>query len=193
MAALRDNRSYGLSCGRVSDGSKVSVFHVKLTDSALRAFENYRASQVSGAGPVRPSGRGPASRASFPASGPGGAGSGVRGAVCGAPWPAWRRESCFFSALGGDTGGRFGPAEGFELWCLVRGAFVWHLVRGRFVWHLEASGAFPCPPGTELFTSPGEGCGVGTSPAGTLEGWVSGTPLSGCLWGSVPFVCGGSL
>ena len=56
MAALRENRSYGLSCGRVSDGSKVSVFHVKLTDSALRAFENYRASQVSGAGPVRPSG-----------------------------------------------------------------------------------------------------------------------------------------
>ncbi|XP_035888492.1 RNA polymerase II elongation factor ELL [Phyllostomus discolor] len=47
MAALRENRSYGLSCGRVSDGSKVSVFHVKLTDSALRAFENYRASQDS--------------------------------------------------------------------------------------------------------------------------------------------------
>lgn len=48
MAALKEDRSYGLSCGRVSDGSKVSVFHVKLTDSALRAFETYRASQVSG-------------------------------------------------------------------------------------------------------------------------------------------------
>lgn len=50
MAALKEARSYGLSCGRVSDGSKVSVFHVKLTDSALRAFENYRVCQVSGAG-----------------------------------------------------------------------------------------------------------------------------------------------
>ncbi|XP_003796615.1 RNA polymerase II elongation factor ELL [Otolemur garnettii] len=47
MAALKEARSYGLSCGRVSDGSKVSVFHVKLTDSALRAFENYRANQDS--------------------------------------------------------------------------------------------------------------------------------------------------
>ncbi|XP_007461121.1 PREDICTED: RNA polymerase II elongation factor ELL [Lipotes vexillifer] len=47
MAALKEARSYGLSCGRVSDGSKVSVFHVKLTDSALRAFESYRANQDS--------------------------------------------------------------------------------------------------------------------------------------------------
>ncbi|XP_004688665.1 PREDICTED: RNA polymerase II elongation factor ELL [Condylura cristata] len=47
MAALKEARSYGLSCGRVSDGSRVSVFHVKLTDSALRAFESYRASQDS--------------------------------------------------------------------------------------------------------------------------------------------------
>jgi RNA polymerase II elongation factor ELL len=31
----------------VSDGSKVSVFHVKLTDSALKAFESYRADQDS--------------------------------------------------------------------------------------------------------------------------------------------------
>uniref|UniRef100_A0A8I6B390 Elongation factor for RNA polymerase II n=1 Tax=Rattus norvegicus TaxID=10116 RepID=A0A8I6B390_RAT len=47
MAALKEARSYGLSCGRVSDGSRVSVFHVKLTDSALKAFESYRAHQVS--------------------------------------------------------------------------------------------------------------------------------------------------
>ncbi|XP_062034842.1 RNA polymerase II elongation factor ELL [Lepus europaeus] len=47
MAALKEARSYGLSCGRVSDGSRVSVFHVKLTDSALKAFESYRASQDS--------------------------------------------------------------------------------------------------------------------------------------------------
>ncbi|XP_077128047.1 RNA polymerase II elongation factor ELL isoform X2 [Ranitomeya variabilis] len=43
MAALQEERSYGLSCGRV--GGRVSVFHVKLTDSALRAFESYRNSQ----------------------------------------------------------------------------------------------------------------------------------------------------
>uniref|UniRef100_A0A8C5KM55 Elongation factor RNA polymerase II n=1 Tax=Jaculus jaculus TaxID=51337 RepID=A0A8C5KM55_JACJA len=47
MAALKEARSYGLSCGRVSDGSRVSVFHVKLTDSALKAFESYRANQDS--------------------------------------------------------------------------------------------------------------------------------------------------
>ncbi|XP_006876369.1 PREDICTED: RNA polymerase II elongation factor ELL [Chrysochloris asiatica] len=47
MAALKEARSYGLSCGRLDDGSRVSVFHVKLTDSALRAFESYRASQDS--------------------------------------------------------------------------------------------------------------------------------------------------
>ncbi|XP_055474778.1 RNA polymerase II elongation factor ELL [Psammomys obesus] len=47
MAALKEDRSYGLSCGRVSDGSKVSVFHVKLTDSALKAFESYRDHQDS--------------------------------------------------------------------------------------------------------------------------------------------------
>lgn len=44
MVALKDARSYG--CGHVSDGSRVS-FHVKLTDSALKAFESYRAHQVS--------------------------------------------------------------------------------------------------------------------------------------------------
>ncbi|XP_040273571.1 RNA polymerase II elongation factor ELL [Bufo bufo] len=45
MAALQEERSYGLSCGRV--GGRVSVFHVKLTDSALRAFESYQKSQDS--------------------------------------------------------------------------------------------------------------------------------------------------
>ncbi|KAM5194091.1 RNA polymerase II elongation factor ELL isoform 2-T2 [Mantella aurantiaca] len=40
MAALKEERSYGLSCGRV--GGRVSVYHVKLTDSALRAFESYQ-------------------------------------------------------------------------------------------------------------------------------------------------------
>ncbi|KAM4810018.1 RNA polymerase II elongation factor ELL [Rhinophrynus dorsalis] len=45
MAALQEERSYGLSCGTVS--GRVSVFHVKLTDSALRAFESYQSSRDS--------------------------------------------------------------------------------------------------------------------------------------------------
>lgn len=49
MAALKEDRCYGLSCGRVSNGGRVSVLHVKLTDSALRALEGYRAGgKVSG-------------------------------------------------------------------------------------------------------------------------------------------------
>lgn len=47
MAALKEEQCYGLSCGRVSNGSNVSVFHVKLTDSALKAFEGYQSSKVS--------------------------------------------------------------------------------------------------------------------------------------------------
>ncbi|MBN3275057.1 ELL factor, partial [Polyodon spathula] len=47
MAALQEERSYGLSCGRLGNGSSVSVFHVKLTDSALRAFEGYQNSKSS--------------------------------------------------------------------------------------------------------------------------------------------------
>ncbi|XP_034293529.1 RNA polymerase II elongation factor ELL [Pantherophis guttatus] len=41
MAALAE-RGYALSCGRLGRGTRVSVFHVKLTDSALRAFEAYQ-------------------------------------------------------------------------------------------------------------------------------------------------------
>ncbi|CAG10343.1 unnamed protein product [Tetraodon nigroviridis] len=41
MAALRENRSYGLS-GRLSRGRNLSVFHVKLTDSAARAIDGFR-------------------------------------------------------------------------------------------------------------------------------------------------------
>jgi hypothetical protein len=48
MAALKEEQCYGLSCGRVSNGSNVSVFHVKLTDSALRAFEGYQGTKVNG-------------------------------------------------------------------------------------------------------------------------------------------------
>ncbi|NP_956001.1 RNA polymerase II elongation factor ELL [Danio rerio] len=45
MAALKEEQCYGLSCGRVSNGSKISVYHVKLTDSALRAFEDYQSNK----------------------------------------------------------------------------------------------------------------------------------------------------
>ncbi|XP_047014203.1 RNA polymerase II elongation factor ELL isoform X2 [Ictalurus punctatus] len=45
MAALKEEQCYGLSCGRVSNGSNISVFHVKLTDSALRALEDYQSSK----------------------------------------------------------------------------------------------------------------------------------------------------
>ncbi|XP_043909781.1 RNA polymerase II elongation factor ELL [Protopterus annectens] len=41
MATLKEKCGYGLSCGRLIRGSNVSVFHVKLTDSALRALEDY--------------------------------------------------------------------------------------------------------------------------------------------------------
>ncbi|KAK9519084.1 hypothetical protein VZT92_021836 [Zoarces viviparus] len=52
MAALKEEQCYGLSCGRVSNGSNVSVFHVKLTDSALRAFEGYQGSKVLSSRPL---------------------------------------------------------------------------------------------------------------------------------------------
>ncbi|XP_007233324.3 RNA polymerase II elongation factor ELL [Astyanax mexicanus] len=52
MAALKEEQCYGLSCGRVSNGSNVSVFHVKLTDSALRAFEDYQSSKGVSAQPL---------------------------------------------------------------------------------------------------------------------------------------------
>ena len=50
MAALQAERGYGLSCGRLGRGTRVSVFHVKLTESALRAFESYQACKVRGGG-----------------------------------------------------------------------------------------------------------------------------------------------
>ncbi|XP_056302008.1 RNA polymerase II elongation factor ELL2 isoform X1 [Danio aesculapii] len=40
MAALCEDGTYGLNCGRKSD--KISVLHVKLTESAFKALENYQ-------------------------------------------------------------------------------------------------------------------------------------------------------
>ncbi|XP_038129469.1 RNA polymerase II elongation factor ELL-like [Cyprinodon tularosa] len=41
MSALREQRCYGLSSGKLNPGSNVSVFHVKLTDSAARAIGSF--------------------------------------------------------------------------------------------------------------------------------------------------------
>uniref|UniRef100_A0A672IXT2 Elongation factor RNA polymerase II n=1 Tax=Salarias fasciatus TaxID=181472 RepID=A0A672IXT2_SALFA len=46
MAALQEEQCYQLSCGRVKSGSNVSLLHVKLTDSALRAFEGLHGGKV---------------------------------------------------------------------------------------------------------------------------------------------------
>uniref|UniRef100_A0A672IV51 Elongation factor RNA polymerase II n=1 Tax=Salarias fasciatus TaxID=181472 RepID=A0A672IV51_SALFA len=48
MAALQEEQCYQLSCGRVKSGSNVSLLHVKLTDSALRAFEGLHGGKVNG-------------------------------------------------------------------------------------------------------------------------------------------------
>ncbi|XP_008290093.1 RNA polymerase II elongation factor ELL-like [Stegastes partitus] len=42
MSALKERQSYGLSSGRLSAGGNVSVFHVKLTDSAARAIGSFQ-------------------------------------------------------------------------------------------------------------------------------------------------------
>ncbi|XP_054894169.1 RNA polymerase II elongation factor ELL-like [Poeciliopsis prolifica] len=42
MSALREKQRYGLSSGKLSLGGNVSVFHVKLTDSAARAIGSLR-------------------------------------------------------------------------------------------------------------------------------------------------------
>ncbi|XP_012736516.2 RNA polymerase II elongation factor ELL [Fundulus heteroclitus] len=41
MSALREKQSYGLSSGELNPGGNVSVFHVKLTDSAARAIGTF--------------------------------------------------------------------------------------------------------------------------------------------------------
>lgn len=45
MAALCEDGTYGLDCGRKTE--RVSVLHVKLTESAFKALENYQNCKVS--------------------------------------------------------------------------------------------------------------------------------------------------
>lgn len=46
MAALSEDGRYGLNCGR-RNADRVTVLHVKLTETALRAIESYQNSKVS--------------------------------------------------------------------------------------------------------------------------------------------------
>ncbi|XP_078386535.1 RNA polymerase II elongation factor ELL isoform X2 [Cetorhinus maximus] len=41
-AALGEERRFGLSCEKLNSGARLSLFHVKLTDTAVRALEAYR-------------------------------------------------------------------------------------------------------------------------------------------------------
>lgn len=46
-AGLREEQRYGLSCGRPGRQDRVTVLHVKLTETALRALETYQRHKVS--------------------------------------------------------------------------------------------------------------------------------------------------
>ena len=46
MSALKERQCYGLSGGALSRGANISVFHVKLTDSAARAIGSFQNGKV---------------------------------------------------------------------------------------------------------------------------------------------------
>lgn len=46
-AGLREEQHYGLSCGRLGQDN-ITVLHVKLTETAIRALETYQSHKVSG-------------------------------------------------------------------------------------------------------------------------------------------------
>lgn len=46
-AGLREEQRYGLSCGRLGQDN-ITVLHVKLTETAIRALETYQSHKVSG-------------------------------------------------------------------------------------------------------------------------------------------------
>ena len=65
MASLREGGRYAVSCGKAADN--VSVLHVKLTETAVRALESYQSRKVRAAG-SRGGARGQAERcAAIPA------------------------------------------------------------------------------------------------------------------------------
>lgn len=55
-AGLREEQRYGLSCGRLGQDN-ITVLHVKLTETAIRALETYQSHKVSGPA-FQPAGRG---------------------------------------------------------------------------------------------------------------------------------------
>ena len=44
-AGLREEQRYGLSCGRLGQ-DHITVLHVKLTETAIRALETYQSHKV---------------------------------------------------------------------------------------------------------------------------------------------------
>lgn len=123
MAALQAERGYGLSCGRLGRGTRVSVFHVKLTESALRAFESYQACKVGAWG----GGHGPAAGGGWPPRGPGRSPAGSTGGVgtAGKAERGWGPRSCRCRVCDGEMGRGVGRCEalpGERLWrCGVPG------------------------------------------------------------------------
>lgn len=79
-AGLREEQRYGLSCGRLGQ-DHITVLHVKLTETAIRALETYQSHKVS-----RPAGLGegegalrrPAAPAPAPGTRRGAGGAGTR-------------------------------------------------------------------------------------------------------------------
>lgn len=57
-AGLREEQRYGLSCGRLGQDN-ITVLHVKLTETAIRALETYQSHKVSWPGSGRERERAP--------------------------------------------------------------------------------------------------------------------------------------
>lgn len=87
-AGLREEQRYGLACGRLGQDN-ITVLHVKLTETAIRALETYQSHKVSGR----------------PGSARGGGG---HCAFCRAPG-AWRRAGGALAPAAASA-----PAEGSE-------------------------------------------------------------------------------
>lgn len=127
-AGLREEQRYGLSCGRLGQDN-ITVLHVKLTETAIRALETYQSHKVSGPGSGRqraPLTAWPRLLSRLPPPDPPGTRRGTGGAVTRRrcrqrPWrpgragsqktPSWASR-----ALGRErqTGGRAAPGGGAE-------------------------------------------------------------------------------
>lgn len=89
-AGLREEQRYGLSCGRLGQ-DHITVLHVKLTETAIRALETYQSHKVSWPG----SGEGSGAPRSLAAPAPGprrGTGGAVTRRRRQRPWQRPRRR-----------------------------------------------------------------------------------------------------